>query len=245
MKIMRPEGTLSSSPTLVLVHGGFHGAWCWELLIGELQALGYRATAMDLPIEDPQCGSDDYADVVCDAIGAEESVVLVGHSMGGLVIPVAASRRPTAGMVFLCAELPVAGLSLRESRSAHPKASWPENTRFTYDHEGRVVADPQVCRQLFFNDCRPDLQQWAIDRIRPQATKPLTEPSSLSVWPNVPSRYIACRDDRAVPAAWAREVVPERLGSQPIEIEGGHSPFLSRPKDLALALHEIVLDFFD
>jgi pimeloyl-ACP methyl ester carboxylesterase len=242
---MRLGGALPSSPTFVLVHGGHHGAWCWELLIGELHALGHRTVAMDLPIEDPLCGTGEYADVVCDAIQAEESVVLVGHSMGGLSIPIAAGRRPTVGMIFLCSVLPVPGMSPRETFSAHPKVAGFNKTGSTYDDEGRKLADPEVCRDHFFHDCPPELQQWAIDRLRPQAPKPLTEPSTLSVWPNVPSRYIACRNDRAVPLAWVQEVVPERLGSQPIEMEGGHSPFLSRPKDLAVALDEIVRDFLD
>jgi hypothetical protein len=71
-----------------LVHGAFLGAWCWDLLIPELEARGHEAVAMDLPLEDPDAGAVRYAEEVLQALqGAGDDVVLVGHSMSGLFIP--------------------------------------------------------------------------------------------------------------------------------------------------------------
>src|SRR5215218_4055369 len=74
--------------TFGLVHGAWHGAWCWEQLIPELERLGHRAVAMDLPCDDPSATYSSYADVIVDALVDEpDDVVLVAHSMGGLSMP--------------------------------------------------------------------------------------------------------------------------------------------------------------
>ena len=90
----RFHGMFADMTTFALVHGAHYGAWCWELLQPELRKRGHESLAVDLPIEDPTLGASAYADVVIDAIGDRgDDVVLVGHSMGGLVIPVVAERR--------------------------------------------------------------------------------------------------------------------------------------------------------
>lgn len=107
-----------------LVHGGQHGAWCFEALVRELAVRGHRAEAMDLPIGDPGAGAAEYADVVCRSITDMGSgVVLVGHSMGGLVIPLVASRRPVAMLVFLCAAVPEPGRSHWQVKREEPGES--------------------------------------------------------------------------------------------------------------------------
>jgi pimeloyl-ACP methyl ester carboxylesterase len=68
---------------------------------------------------------------------------------------------------------------------------------------------------------------------RRQADKPGHEPWPLDSWPEVPTRYLLCRDDRFFPADWMRGIVRERLGIVPDEIDGGHCPALSRPRELA------------
>src|SRR5437764_15314513 len=93
--------------TFALVHGAWHGAWCWDRLVPEIAARGHRAIAVDLPCEDPLAGGAAYAGAVVQALeGVGGDVVLVGHSLGGLTIPLVAARQPVHGMVFLCALLP-------------------------------------------------------------------------------------------------------------------------------------------
>ena len=98
----------------VLVHGSYHGGWCWELLVPELERLGHRAIAVDLPISEPRAGGQDYADAVVDAAAGLAEPILVGHSMGGLVIPLVPAARPVRRLIFLAAFLPIPGVSINE-----------------------------------------------------------------------------------------------------------------------------------
>ena len=68
----------------------------------------------------------------------------------------------------------------------------------------------------------------------------MTEPTPLTAWPDVESRSIVCRDDRAINPAWVRAAARDRLGVEAVEISGGHSPFLTRPVELALALDQLM-----
>src|SRR2546423_5096497 len=99
--------------TFALVHGAWHGGWGWDLLRPELERLGHRVVSVALPCDDPGAGCARYAAVVAEALAAESGdVVAVGHSLGGLTIPLLPALRPVARLVFLCALLPRPGLSL-------------------------------------------------------------------------------------------------------------------------------------
>ena len=107
--VVMPEGGRMS--TFALVHGGAHGGWCWELVVPELERLGHSVVAPDLPIEDEANGARAWADVVVEALeGVGDDVVVVGHSLGGMAVPVVASLRPVRRMVFLAAMVPVPGM---------------------------------------------------------------------------------------------------------------------------------------
>jgi hypothetical protein len=96
--------------------------------------------------------------------------------------------------------------------------------------------DPLAAAALLYGDCDDATVAWAFARLRPQADAPLREPSPLSRWPATRGVAIACEDDRAVPASAVRRDARRRLGSEPIELPGAHSPFLSRPEMLAREL---------
>src|SRR5437773_1616556 len=109
---------MNARPTIGLVHGAWHGAWCWDRLVPELEARGFPCVAVDLPAEDPGAGAGEYAAVVAGALDTAvdpaEGVVLVAHSLGGLAIPLVADHRPVRLLVFLCAFLPQPGRSMTE-----------------------------------------------------------------------------------------------------------------------------------
>src|SRR6516162_5574618 len=84
------EGTPMS--TFCLVHGAFHGSWCWQLLGAELESRGHRVVAPDLPCEDPAAGATRYAEVVLAALAGSEPPVLVGHSLAGLTVPLVVAQ---------------------------------------------------------------------------------------------------------------------------------------------------------
>jgi pimeloyl-ACP methyl ester carboxylesterase len=220
---------------IVLVHGAYHGAWCWDLLAPELEARGCRVTTVDLPISDPAAGAAAYADVVEAAIRGIADPLLVGHSMGGLVLPLVAERRPVRRLVFLAAFLPVPGSSVNDQRAAEPieGTTPPATAEWASLGDDVWLVGPSTATELFFSDAPPDLAAWAVARLRPQCYRVMSEPTPLAAWPGVPVSSIVCRQDRALNPEWARTAARERLGVEPIEIDGAHSPFLTRPAQLA------------
>jgi pimeloyl-ACP methyl ester carboxylesterase len=223
---------------IALVHGSYHGAWCWDFLRPELERMGHRVFAMDLPISDPSLGAADYARAVDDALDPNTEPILVGHSMAGLVIPLVAARRPIRRLVFLAAFLPSPGRSASEQRGTEAiDGRIPPRTAEWTDLGNDVwMVGPNTATEIFFHDAPPAVARWATQRLRPQSYRVLTETTPLTTWPEVESRSIVCRDDRAINPEWVRGAARERLGIEAIEIGGGHSPFLTRPAELAQVL---------
>ena len=221
-----------------LVHGSFHGAWCWDRLRPELERMGHRVIAMDLPVSDPTLGAADYARVVEKALDPGSEPILVGHSMAGLVIPLVAAHRPVRRLVFLAAFLAQPGMSANDQRAAEPlDGRIPATTAEWTDLGDDVWAiGPNTATELFFSDAPPELTDWAIARLRPQSYRVIRETTPLTAWPDVDSRSIVCRDDRAINPDWVRTAARERLGVEAIELDGGHSPFMTRPAELAAVL---------
>ena len=113
--------------TFGLVHGAYHGSWCWKQLTVQLERRGHLVLTVDLPCEDPDAGAADYADVAAGAFdGAPDDLVLVRHSLGGLTIPLIARRRPVSRMVFLCAMLPRPGRAHDDVLREEPEHGRPD-----------------------------------------------------------------------------------------------------------------------
>jgi pimeloyl-ACP methyl ester carboxylesterase len=228
--------------TFVLVHGAFHGGWCFDLLRAELEAHGHRAIAPDLPIEDPAAGCARYAEAVLAAMtGVNGDAIIVGHSLGGLTIPLIAAERPVRRLVFLCAFIPWPQHSFSDKARTEP-GIFPQTPAETWpvtNKDGSMSWPPERAIPALYADCRPDVATWAASRLRRQWTTPHTETCPLTTWPDVPSSYILARRDPAVGADWARHAATTRLHTIPDELDGGHSPFLSRPTELAALLSQI------
>ncbi|OBF41087.1 hypothetical protein A5724_05815 [Mycobacterium sp. ACS1612] len=228
--------------TFGLVHGAWHGAWCWERLIPELEALGHRAIAMDLPCDDSSATFDDYADVVCAAVtGVAGDLVLVGHSLAGQTIPLVAARRPVRRLVYLCAIPASPGQSLLQQLS-DPDMLNPDYVKGlgAPDSQARTTwVDEDVLYHLVFGDCNRKTVSWASMRLRPQATIHYELPCSLSAYPIVDTTYVLCDGDRMVNPSWSRRVARDWLNAELVELPGDHSPFLSRPAELAAVLDRL------
>jgi len=227
---------------IALVHGSYHGAWCWELLSPELERLGHRVVAMDLPVSDPALGADAYARAIEGALGPDSRPVVVGHSMAGLIIPLVAARRPLHSLVFLAAFLPSPGRSANDQRAAEPIDGRVAPTTAEWTDMGNDVwrVGPKTATELFFHDASPEIARWATERLRPQSYRVMNEVTPLAEWPDIASQVIVCRDDRAINPDWVRTAARERLGVEPVEIDGGHSPFLTRPAELARLLDRLI-----
>jgi pimeloyl-ACP methyl ester carboxylesterase len=226
---------------IALVHGSYHGAWCWDFLRPELERAGHRVIAMDLPITDPTLGAADYAQVIDAALEPASVPLLVAHSMAGLITPIVAARRPVHRLVFLAAFLASPGRSAADQRATEPiDGRVPPRTAEWTDLGNDVwMVGPNTATELFFHDAPPAQARWATQRLRPQCYRVMSEITPLTAWPDVESRSIVCRDDRALNPDWVRKASRERLGVEAIELEGGHSPFLTRPAELARILDRL------
>ena len=153
-----------------------------------------------------------------------------------------AAERPVRSLVFVAAILARPGVSATEQRQSEPiDPTTPLATsQWTDLGDGVWSVGPDTATELFWHDATPRVAGWAVARLRPQSYRVMTEPSPLVAWPDGPSAYIACRDDHAMNPEWQRGAARERLGVEAVELDGGHSPMLSRPTELAEVLDGLV-----
>lgn len=223
--------------TFVLVHGAWHGAWCWDRLVPELERHGHASVAVDLPTTGDRTGLAAGAAVVEAALPDDGDIVLVGHSMGALLLPVVAARHSVRHLVFINAFITGPGESMNEVVNREGDVfspGWPELARRQERLGGGVSAWPvDAAIDAFFHDCRPEDAAWAASRLRPQSWAALADRCPVDAWPDIPATYVLCRADRVVNPAWSRRAARDGLDVEPVELDGGHSPFLSRPAELA------------
>jgi pimeloyl-ACP methyl ester carboxylesterase len=210
--------------TYVLIHGAGDSAWYWHLVATLLVEHGHDVVAPDLPIEDDTAGWPDYVDSVVHAIGDRTELVVVGQSFGGFVVPRVSARLPVYLQVLVAGMVPTPGETADEY--------WT-NTDF---NEAR--RDPRATDDIstFYHDVPLAVAEEALSHGRRQSDHIGTQPWPLAAWPEVPTRFLLCRDDRFFPAAWLRAVVRDRLGVVPDEIDGGHCPALARPAEVVSRL---------
>jgi pimeloyl-ACP methyl ester carboxylesterase len=226
---------------IVLVHGSYMGAWAWDLATPELERRGHRVTAVDLPISDPTAGGAAYAQTIIDAVDWTEPPVIVGHSMSGIIVPLVAAERPVHSLIFVAAMLARPGQSVNEQRGVEPidAPTTLTNPQWTDKGDGVWAVGPETATELFWQDAPPDVVAWADARLRPQSYLPMTETTPLTAWPSVDVAYVACRDDHATNPAWQLQAARERLGVEPVVLDGGHSPMVSRPAEFAEVLDRL------
>ena len=215
--------------TYVLIHGAGSDAWYWHLVAPRLEGAGHEVVAPDLPSDDDAAGLDEYADAVVDAIGDARRPrrSSPSRSAGSPRRWCAtacrsscwcswrrwcrrrASRRATGGRT------PGTATARRERARARGPVDLD-------DADGRCSS----------TTCRADVWRRRSRTAREQSGTPFEKPWPLAAWPDVPTRFLLCRDDRFFPAEFLRRVVHERLGITPDEMDGGHLPALAHPEEL-------------
>jgi pimeloyl-ACP methyl ester carboxylesterase len=219
-----------------LVHGAWHGPWCWEPVVEPLRESGHEVVTPNLPSEDTRLGLEDYADTIERSLGDAGDVVLVPHSLGGLVGPVMAARRPLTALVYVCALIPEPGKSFTEQLEAEPEPVLLFKGGREVDEEGRSHwPDPEATARIMYPDLDPTDARWAAERLRPQAQRSQSEASPAPP-PGLRTESIVGAQDRVVSSDWSRRVARERLGVEPVELPTGHFPMITHPEQLAGAL---------
>ena len=211
-----PRGSLAET-LFALIHGAEDSGWYWHLVEEELRKLGYDTVAPDLPIEDPGSRLADFAETVVEAIGDRDDVVVVAQSAGAFSAPLVAERVAARELILVAGMVPAPGETANE---------WFANTGWP----GQIDDDPIVA---FYHDVPRALAEAALQHGREEAGD-ADEPWPLVAWPDVPTRFVLCTQDRFFPPDFLRRVVAKRLGAIEIdEITASHAVALSRPAELA------------
>tara|TARA_B110000438_G_scaffold127730_1_gene124094 strand:+ start:8230 stop:8919 length:690 start_codon:yes stop_codon:yes gene_type:complete len=215
---------------VVLVHGAWHGPWCWGRVTPYLDAADIRWVAPDLPsVASAATGANQVEDnkVVRDALdnlaGTEEAILL-GHSRGGTVITEAGTHDRVGHLVYLAAFLGLAN----EDTTPYISADLGKCLRLNADGTSTVKSD--LGKAVFYNEHNEQDFIWAAQRLRPQSHKPFEGESELA-WQTKPSTYVVCNFDNALPAAGQRQMATRATAS--VEWDTDHSPFVYRPELVA------------
>ncbi len=226
--------------TFALIHGAWHGPWCWERLTPELERRGHRVVAVDVRFDDQTATFEDHAATFAAAVGeGDDDVVAVGHSLGSYAFPWIASRRPLRHQVYLCGVVAEPGRTFAELNREQQILNPAYPAGLAKVDGGTRWVDFDLAREIFYSDCDDDVVEAAIARLRVQAYEPMVQRCPFDRLPAVPATYILCADDRMIDPAWSRLAAAGRLGAELIELPGGHSPFYSRPSALAEVLHRL------
>jgi pimeloyl-ACP methyl ester carboxylesterase len=233
-------GDAPAPATVVLVHGAFHGAWCWDSVVTRLEAARVPVIAVDLPGHGADGGAPadlhTHADWLCAFLRTLDGpLVVVGHSYGGAVISDGAAEVPgVAHLVYLCAIVADAGETMS---TVMPGAVPPEETlsqvpaAMLADADGNLVLDRESAAAVFYADCDPGDVEFALARLGPQNPATFGQPVRAAAWRTVPSTYVVCSDDRAVSVGFQRAMATRT--SDRVEMATSHSPFLSAPDAVA------------
>lgn len=229
--------------TFVLVHGAYHGAWCWYKLRPELESRGHEVVTFDLPAhgidEMPykEASMEAYVDRICEALEGHEAPILVGHSMAGMPITAAAERDPSKidTLVYLTAYLPGDGETMLDQRSEASVVT----QHFEVDEERGVGWVPEEwLDEAFYADCGAEDRALARSLVRPEPLDPISTPVTATDerFGSVRRVYIGCTADRAITREQQETMLEERGADLELTLEASHSPFFSMPEETADAL---------
>jgi pimeloyl-ACP methyl ester carboxylesterase len=228
------------SVNFVLIHGGAHGAWCWQPLIRELEKKRHRGFAVNLPgtRDNPVPPSLATTEACLQCVDAFirrlrlRRFTLVGHSIAGFWLPVVAEKyaariRETIFLAAAVLKPGERGLDIipKNRRRAYLAASrWPERG---------LLPGFSEARRRFFNDLSPGRARMAFARLTPQSLLPYLTPATVDPADLTGrQRYLLCGRDATFPPALAR-IFAAKLGVEPEVLDAGHDVMLSQPRRLA------------
>lgn len=231
--------------SFLLIHGAWHGAWCWQGIAQPLQALGHHVMVPDLPGHGANMRPastvtfGDYVQCLVELIKQHDKpVIVVGHSMAGLLLAQLAEIIPEHihHLIFLAAYVPqdqqslfsIADRSL--SRGVSPFIHLDKTNR-----EIRLCLCPEMA-EVFFNRCSEEVKQKALARLQPQPLQPFTQKMQLGAnFQRVAKRALICKHDRVlVPEDQWR--MSKAVTDDIVYLEGDHSPYFSCPSEVIKAL---------
>jgi pimeloyl-ACP methyl ester carboxylesterase len=240
---------------LILVHGAFCSSNVWgSRVVHELEKLGHSLEILDLPSHGRD--STPKADVTLDlyaefvaakAMSRPEPAVLIGHSMGGLVITQAADNvlaagGTIAGLIYVAAALPRNGKAQNDYTSL-PEGAGDElaGNLILSDTKPTLATVPvELAPRALFNDLPEQVGLEFGLTLEPQTVRVFFSPVHITDDRPIHRGYILCTNDRAIPPALQRLMASETPGVRVIELDSDHSPFVSHPEEFLAAVRELL-----
>ncbi len=234
--------------SFILIHGSWHGGWCFDAVKALLEAEGHEVIAPDLP----GMGGDaaalravtlaGWAEFAADLCrnAAQQPVVLAGHSRGGIVVSQAAEQAPEAmdALVYICAMMLPDGMSRAAFKALEaPNPAFEAIITPVHDGAGTVV-DPARAPPVFAQLSPPEMVAAAMARLVAEPHGPRATPLRLTPerFGRLPRTYVECREDRTILLSSQRTMQQLVPGATVVSLDADHSPYLSRPQELAQAL---------
>lgn len=241
--------TLLKADRFILVHGAWVGGWCWERVESALRAFGHETLAVDLPGHGDHKANlseqtlQSYVNYIVEALDRQtEPVILVGHSMGGAVISMAAEARPEKikKLVYYSAFMMRTGQSVNGIDGTGIK---PLDLYGASSDSKTVACGKTQFAERFAADCSVKDQEYIRSRIGYEAIEPLTAPVTVTdeAWGSVRRFYIASTDDGAADPAAVSKMLKASPCEAVFEIKADHFGMYSAPEDLSCVLHCISL----
>ena len=219
---------MSDEKTVVLVHGAWHGAWCWDKVVALLGEQGVAVETFDLPMTSFE---DDVAATKAALDAVEGDAVLCGHSYGGAVITNAGNHPKVAHLVYLTAFACDADESPSATATGENLPATDLASAFVIADDGTATIAPDLVVDGFYHDCDEADAADAAARLRPIHLSCFTTPVGTPAWKTKPSTYVVCTEDRAIHPALQRYMAAHC--SATVEVDTAHSPFLNRPDAVA------------
>ena len=215
-----------TAESALLVPGSWHGACVYDAVAERLERAGVAVNAIDLPSNDGVSGLQDDAAAVRKSLDEiNEPTVVVGHSYGGIAVSEGAATSPHAvGLVYLAAFMLDKGESLLDAMQ-HQLPDWIELDEAAGSHLA------QRSEEVLYGDCSPEVAADAKARLSRQSVAAIATPQTQAAWQSLPSTYLICDEDRAVPPP-VQEAMSARATTVR-RVPASHSPFFSRPDDVA------------
>jgi pimeloyl-ACP methyl ester carboxylesterase len=240
---------VTAPATLVLVHGAWHGAWCWDRIVPRLEAAGIPTIAFDLPghgaSREPLGDlADDAAALRAVLDGIDGPAVVCGHSYGGAVVAEGAAGHPAvAHLVFLTAfPLDVGESCMNAAAGMLPEGAGATKlgSALQLHEDDTITVDPEAASAALYNECSADDAAWAAGQLGSQTKAELAGVATRAAWRETPSTYVVCTRDEAVAVALQRALAARC--SRVVELDADHSPFLSRTDEVVELLTRAAVD---
>ena len=229
--------------TFILIHGSWHSSWNWHRVIPILESRGHNAIAIDLP----GMGRDKTpinevkmkttVERICSLIDRiEEKVILVGHSKNGIMISQAAEYRPDKieKLVYVAAYLIPNGKTQREY-SIQDTAGILKPYVTMFEDLNAHTLQPEIYKEGLYADCDDNITELAKLLLSHEPVESGITPLQLTEenYGRIPRVYIECTEDKAVTPFIQRKMYTETPCEKIYSMATSHSPFFSKPKELA------------